>query len=261
MKSHIITAVLFSVLLIGTVTWMRVSGTQASQAQLIAIAESEQPTYQETILEDLIGTPKASPEASNTPLSPTETISRYLFSDYISLKSRGPVTKESLNSLAEGYASYILKNGESPRVSKSQITIIADSDTSLRAYNQKIIALSDKYEVLLNSLGNQEELGDVLDPDFKILMTSISRLYDDAAKELLALSVPVSLASNHLNLINNYFSSANATRIIADVGKNPVEAYAALNTQAGNTNKEAALLSNIRLTLLNKGLFLDQNKP
>lgn len=257
-RSRIVFAICISVALVSGATWFRFAQAIEYSANLVSLDRLEQ----DYLLADMSGdfiTDTTLSEDPKEPLSQTDIISRQLFSDYIALKSQGQVTPTNLNALAEKYASQITLTENLVYVDKSQITIVPDSDNALQNYGEMILKMRSRYRNLINNLTDQTKFDNIFDPEFKSFMISVADLYDNAAEDLKNLPTPSSLADNHVKLINNYLSSAEASGALANIDQNPLGAYAALNMQAKNSGKEATLFSNIQVTLLSKGIFLNPN--
>lgn len=253
MKAQIVTAVLLSVVLVVGATWFRFTSTQNPPAQLVVVAGSGE--LREINAEEFFALP-AQGEVPTTTLTQTDVVSRQLFSDYIGLKSSGQATPENLNRLAEQYANTMFAEEEADaKVTLSQLNIVADSNQALIDYNQKVLAMRSKYESMIKSLTVQSDFSDITDPLFIKFMLAVSTTYEQAVAELRKMAVPTSLAGNHLNLINNYFSSIKATRSISQIAENPISALAALSTQSKNSQEEEALVANIKVLLMSRGIY------
>lgn len=251
MKAQIVTAVLLSVVLVGGATWFRFVSPQTAPAQLVAVSSSD--GLREINAEEFFRIPA---EDAPPELTQTDVLSRQLFSDYIGLKSSGRATPENLNSLAEQYANTMFTEERvDANVTLSQLNIVADSNQALIDYNQKVLAMRSKYESMIKSLTVQSDFSDITDPLFIKFMLAVSTTYEQAVAELKKMPVPTSLANNHLDLINNYFSSIKATRSISQIEDNPISALAALSAQSKNSQEEEALVANIKVLLMSRGIY------
>jgi hypothetical protein len=251
LRFNIVLALLISVILIGGSVFMRTYNNFSQEPLLLAVSGPENPLFSD---EAILEPNTSNTTASSTPLNTTDIISRQLFSDYIELSAKNQATPENLSALAGRYAEAILSSNSAPFVNEGQIILTSDSNEALLTYNRAFFNTRDKYTAQVTGLPQQFVFSDVSDPQFKAFMITLGGLYAQVASDLIKIPVPQSLAKNHVKLINNYLSNHKASLVIADFSENPIEAFSALNIQSKNSAEEAALLSNIRVALLNKGL-------
>lgn len=248
----IFSIVLSLVLIVGALV-IRMTGSDTSNPGIIAV-KSEDNLSSEDFFKDFSQSATSS-EKLTEKLTEVDYISRQMFSDYLQLKSTNQITKENLSTLAEQYADGLLeKNNHTPTVTQGQIKIMADTDTNLQNYGQKIAALIAKHGAATGLSKYGGVYSDVFSDDFIKLMVIISFQYRMAADELLSLEVPTSLAGNHLTLINNYLQSSKRFNSIAMIGADPVSALSAMNEQSKNSQTEEGLIANIKIRLMSKGL-------
>ncbi len=252
MRFNIVFAILASIVLIGGASWVRFARTNPFAVSYLAIVPNQLESEND-ILESFLN-PKVPDKEPALPLSQTDILGRQLFSDYMALKSRDQLDSNSLKSLINKYSGGILSFESRPSVSKEQINIVPDSTDNSKIYIQKIFETRAKYAgLVVNSFG-QRNFTDIDDPDFKELTAYAAKLYQEAAAELKKIPVPVSLADNHIKLIENYLSSSSSIGALSNIAEDPARTYAALNTYAQNVNEEERLLANIQLAILTNGI-------
>lgn len=264
-QMRFIGALAVSIALIGGAMWFRfVRIPPYTTSSVVAVSQVDKvntPSPDDAqVLTDFFSTATSTPGTSATTLSQTDLIGRQLFSDYMALKSQGPVTANNIKALAENYAESV-KNVEIsiPKVNQGQVIVLPDSETNLIIYSNVMTNLRSKYKNLV-ATQTENSGGDITDVNskaFSTFMSAIGKLYKAAANELLFVGVPTSLATNHLNLINHYLETAEVMKLISNTIEDPVRAYAALNIYTKNGEKETELLLNIQKTMLAHGIIFN----
>lgn len=257
-RSRLIAALSIAIVLIGGAVWFRLTNTRATKAQLVAVTAKEQAFAENTFLEGILEPSKGSPNPSAEPLSPTEAVSRQLFSDYVDLASRGQNTADNLKSLADKYAESIAgQTISAKKMGMESVIAVADTEENMARYAQALANIRDKYKNLAESEYGRSNLSDINSPDFKKFMNAMGQLYKASADELLSLAVPFSLAENHLALINNHLSSATAMETLSRINDDPLIAYTAMTTQSKNSKEEANLIVEIQTALIANGVIFE----
>lgn len=253
---RLIGALSLSLALIGGALWFRFIKIPSYSAPLATLEEITQFSSDDAYLKDFLGSTTTPRSVSTTTLSEEDLLGRQLFSEYIGLKSKGQVTPDKLISLADKYAQDII-NTEilAKKVSQNQIITVADSEENMTTYGANITAIRLKYKNVVATQYSNVTITDVSSPAFLSFTTATSKLYQDAANELLLIRTPLSLSLNHLGLINNYLENAEALKLIGNASKNPVQAYAAINIYTQNYEKELKLIQNIQTTLMASGII------
>ena len=243
MRAKILSALIASLIMIGAAFWFRFPNEKPAES-LITISNPGSAAPKSDI--DLLSA--SFENSSSTPLSTTDMFSRQLFADYADLKSRGEASPANLNFLAERYAEGIL-NIE-PSASKvarvEQLSTIPDSAENIFGYGKIMIAARSKYALLAKQ--ESEQVSDPSQENFDNFILQTGDLYLALANELLGIKVPASLVRNHLEIVNNYFQSAQAMRTIAESSDDPIKIYAAIQTQVRNAKKEDELFLNIAMS-------------
>ncbi|MDQ3089735.1 MAG: hypothetical protein M3Q24_01100 [bacterium] len=248
-------SVFLSVALISGALWVRYDQANAfkdKEAELLAVRSQNQ---KDTALvnKELFG--NLNPNSENKiPLSETDLVGRQLFTEYMNLSSKGQATPENLNKLAEKYAKNIISLDKSAYINESQIKIIPDTESNLQFYGQTIFEIRAKYAALIKDKSRKNSNLTAGSPEFSKFMLEVSVLYKTSSNEVRNTPVPEILKKTHLDLVNNYISSSNAAKELSDITKDPVSAYAALNTQAKNSEGESSIFLTIEQTMRANGL-------
>lgn len=253
-------ALVVSIALIGGALWFRFVKVPPYTAPLVTVKENLELTSDSALLKDFVGGSTTPRTVSTTTLSEADSLGRQIFSEYIGLKSKGNLTQNSINALADKYAETII-NTDIPvdKVTINQLIVLPDSELNLKNYGTAITNIRLRYKGLVSSQYGGSSVTDITSPAFSKFMGEVGSLYGSAAKELLAVGVPTSLSENHMNLINNYLESAEALKLISEISKNPMDAYAGLNVYSKNIDGEAVLLGKIKARLTASGIIFDSN--
>ncbi len=262
-RIRFIGALAISIALIGGAMWFRFVRIAPYTAQVVSVSEVEPLSSEDSLLlTDFFSTETTLATTSTTTLSQTDLIGRQLFTDYMALKSRGEMTPDDIKALADKYAESIKNSDVSiPKVNLNQVIVLPDSEVNLAAYGNAITNIRNKYKNLVTTQA-QNSGGDITDTSsqaFSTFMGAVGKLYKSAADELLLVKVPTSLASNHVDLINNYLESAEVMTSISGTAKDPIRAYAMLNIYAQHSEKESELLLNIQKTMMANGIIFNSN--
>src|SRR3989344_8385598 len=242
-------AIFFSIILIGGALWFRFVRIPPYSAHLASLQKIEQPPSGNTLLEDFYNADTAFATTSATALTKTESVGRGLFSDYIGLKSQGTVSSSSINALASKYAESIANFDLSiQKTNRDQIISVPETEANLTIYGNTMANIRNKYKNLVATQVQNSGSGpaDIRSQTFSTFMGKIGKIYQASADELLLVKVPVSLAENHMNLINNYLESAKVMEYLGNTSKDSAQAYAAITIYVKNSGKESALLLNIQ---------------
>ena len=205
MRFRIGLALCLSLILISTTVWFR-SHSNKTAPTLVAVdnsAASETNDYTPTSTSDL-GT-----QAPDENLTTTDLVGRQLITDYINLARAGQATDENLASLGNKYADGVsnLQLNSAPIVSLSDLSTVADTKANFKTYDEITTKIdSERVATVNQAYGKGQDL-ETLSSGIYILAKTIGEAYEGAATKLKGIKVPISLASLHLKLINNYLSS------------------------------------------------------
>lgn len=259
-STRLIGALLLSVALIGGALWFRFTNLPPYSADLISVQDFSEFASEEAFLSDFLATTSPARPFSNATLSQTELVSRQLFTDYMGLKSRGQISPEEILSLADQYAVNIVRTEiASTEVSLNQLVTVANTEENLAHYGEVITNIRSKYKALTSTRYPGGQLTDINNRVFASFLVSAGELYGLAANELLAVRVPISLAQNHLEIVNGYFANAAALKLLAETSENPMGGYAAFNFYVKNIEKETSLMIFIQQTLIAYGIGFNNN--
>ncbi len=248
-------AIFLSVALISGALWVRYDKTNAfkeKEAELLAVRSQNQ---KDTALvnEELFG--NSNPNSENKiPLNETDLVGRQLFTEYMDLSSKGQATPENLNKLAEKYAKNIITLDNSVYINESQIKTVEDTESNLEFYGQTVFEIRAKYSTIIKAESRKNSSLTAGSPEFSKFMLKVSDLYKTSSNEIRNTPVPEILKKTHLDLVNNYISSSNSAKALSDLKSDPLSAYAALNTQAKNSEEESSIFLTIEQTMRSNGL-------
>lgn len=258
---RLIGALSLSLALIGGALWFRFIKIPPYSATLVSVQTPLEFASDDAFLKDFLSSSTTPARAfSTTTLSQEELLSRQIFTDYMSLKSQGQVSGESILNLADKYAEDILSfELSAPKVLLNQVVVVSDNEENMAAYGASLTAIRSKYKNLVAAQASGRDFSDISSPAFSSFMSATSGFFQRAANELLLVGVPVSLSAYHLDLINIYLENAEALRLVSDSSKNPAQAYASLNHYAKNTKLESDILTNIQSVLITNGIMFNSN--
>lgn len=255
MKRNSLTlALCVSALLIIGATWFRVREQTRAAGNLIVVNGNAAETEQ--VDQFLAANVSATSTLSSTEdLNQTDLFGRQYVSNFLSLSMNGQATDQNIDTLADSFANSAVTLSTYMAITREGITTVDATKENLQSYGDAVSTIYNKYRALAGqAIQKGGDLGSVESKNFASAMTALSKLSAQAAADLQKVPAPSSLANNHLALINNYLSNAEALGQLANIAKDPVSAYAALNTQAINGEAELALLATIKTTLLGQGI-------
>jgi len=259
-RARLTSALFLAVVLIVGAMWFRFGKTDYTSSSITPINEHGPLFPDETFLGDFTGGERPTTTSSSLPLTQTDLFSRQLFSDYISLKSQGEITSSDANNIASKYAQNLFNiSVPANKISINQITIVPDSQENLSLYGNAVSNLIRKYKNLTASQYGGGSTADISSPAFATFMIAVSKSYQAAANELIALKAPASLAENHLNFVNLYLENAEIMKVVSSFSQDPVPAYSALNSYVQNTGKESGIILNIRVRLQASGIIFNNS--
>jgi hypothetical protein len=258
LRFNLIFSLIVSVVFIAGATWFRVSQNNTpSELVNVESVPGELAIYNGSPLDIYVGEEGAS--TSTAKLTQTDLLGRQLFTDYLNLNSKNQLTKENINNLANSYAENILNLHTASKIDGSKIIVVADSPANLSTYGNTVFAVRSRYGKMAEKSLAQNSFTDPNSQEFSKFMSSVSLIYKQIATELQSMPVPSSLAENHVNLINNYLSSSESAKSLANLSKDSLGAYAALNSYAKNEKEESELLGNIQISLVSNGIIFSNS--
>ncbi|MFZ2484613.1 MAG: hypothetical protein WAX80_00200 [Minisyncoccia bacterium] len=243
-----------SVILIGLASWQRFS--DLTEVQNIVAVERPDITEEEygPILNDFVEPGATTTIPFSGPVNNTDLISRQLILDYISMAANGQATEATIENLANQYVESIPMIGQSPVLTLEDIKSVSDSKTNSQNYANAMLEIHRNLaRQITRSQGSNTDLG-TLNASLYPFALSIGRAYTLASLKLKDLSVPKSIAPTHLQLINNYLSSAHAMKSLSEAEQDSTSAFAGLVVLSENIEKERVLLDRISQILTANGI-------
>jgi hypothetical protein len=260
MQRRLAVALSISVLLIGGATWFRLTRVVKASRNLIVENKTTTSNLSSAALSEADIQTTATPTNATTSesLNTTDLVGRQFMTDYLGLASNGQVTDANVSKLVDNYATNISNLDSFRPFATADITVVPTSKDTLDAYSKKVTAVYTKYHALgMNITNSAGDLSSTDSKNFAPTMLALSKLALSAAEELKAVPVPDSLSVDHLQLVNNGISSANALKAIGSINDDSVTAYAALNAQAQNASEATTILLDIQSKLLASGILFN----
>ena len=249
MRIRLILAASFSVLLIIFAAWSRFSPKIESGGELVAIENKANSAY-----ENIYTSPSLVYSASSTAesLTNTDIISRQMFMDYINLSATGNTTEEGIDSMANRYVDAIpsIQASFYDPLDIADIKTISNLESNFEKYETSVRQVHEKYGQEIKSAypGNTVLINSNINT--YVYFNDLSSAYMRMAEEIKILLVPLALSSQHLRLINNYFSVAKAMEVLAKTGTDPATAVAAIATINDNIGEQSTIINEINQILL-----------
>ena len=170
---------------------------------------------------------------STPALNETEKFSREFFATIMALQQAGTLTPEAIAGLATSLSNSIAgssKDAYKSSYTSASIKTVSVSTSATTKYLTALGTLLTKYKA--QDIGvEMQSIGIALsqnDPRPLLALSDIARSYTNLTKALLALSVPTSLAANHLALVTSTDIIAKTLPDIEQILSNPLLALPAL---------------------------------
>ncbi len=252
MKFRPVHALFFSTLLILTALWSHQSKAQKNEAELIALSSGSVPR------DEIYATQPQYLVSSSTadigPLTNTEIMGRQLLVDYVDLATSGKASDENINDLARQYIDSVPALTRSEIVDYTSIHITSNTQENFQSYATGLIGVRNKYMENLDKFKSASEGIETTGPGLYNFATNLSSSYREAALKLRGLPVPMSIASQHIKLINSFLSSAQASLAISQTEKDPATSFSGLVTLTKNFQNEKAIFEEINKILTSNGI-------
>ncbi len=157
-------------------------------------------------------------------INETERFAREFFSTVSSLKASGDLNQNSITNLALGFGKNLNEFQVLPDVyNSSDITTTQVTTPVIQEYYDAFQAVQVAYK---NSTGHEYAvLAEGIDTEDADTMTDVAKIgqaYEDMAKELKALIVPIDTLNNHIVLINSYAKTGAALKNASTLLDNPL---------------------------------------
>lgn len=247
MATRVVLSLFISLVMIGATIFARLS-TNDDAGGIIAIPNPE--PRSETKKEIFLSENQRNTESEGpVMLKAEDVIARQMLSELSELSASGRATSENLNVIANAYVNGIASQKiVSKKIANIQdLSVMTDTPENIFQYGKEMISLRSKYADSVRKISSGVEPNNVT--GFNRFIAASGDLYLASANELLRIRVPATLAENHLAIINNYFQSAEALKIIADSPDDPLSMYSAIQTQVQNSKKEGELFLNIQIAM------------
>jgi len=253
MHPRLIAALSLSALLIGGATWQRVAReTQDSVAPTLSAVTTATDAPADDA-SDTSGVAGTSTATSTEKLTDTNLIARQLFADYLNLSSNGQATDANLNDLASQYADNISSLDKSPKITSNDLHVVPDTKANFQAYADAFTLIYAKYRTLESQAASGTTVTST-GTAFNKVSSGLSTLYERQANELKAMKVPVSLAADHLALVNIYLGNAWGMQVMSAEGGDSATAFAGATIVNQNMTDEQDEISNVEKILTQNGI-------
>jgi len=173
----------------------------------------------------------------------TSNLSKGLFAKFMA--ANGELTDTSQENLINSVISNIDPGTIPPKYSISDISIVPNSPTSLKAYGNALAStLMNLQNQVANNKGNQEALA----------------RYQSSIESLRSLQVPSSLGLNHLRILNNLNVAYQSMIMVTAYENDPVKALLAMKTIDASAVDAQVLFRNIAIEIRNNGIIFNQSE-
>lgn len=247
-------ALLASSLLVGGASWYRFAHVSYVAPKLTVEEQAAAAAANEQVLKQFLSTSSSTSvtPAQDEPLTTTDLIGRQLIADYISLAQSGQATNASLSTLAQKYLDSVPTIANANTIQITNITVVPDAPAAFQSYASALDSIYRSYATSLlgNSIGSKFSLS----PSTVSMAKGMSKIYADTATKLKALSVPESLAGDHLKIINMYLEDASAMKALTTYSSDPASSFAWLIVYKANAEQESTILSDIQRIAAQNGV-------
>jgi hypothetical protein len=252
MRTSITVSILVSLVLIGGASWTKFANTKKSAAGLIA-SESKTIDWSD-VARSYDTNPSSTSTPTSTPLTSTQVIGRQLIYDYIDLASQGGGSEENIKALADKYVDSLPTLNNSEVMSSLELKAVSDSPTHFREYAARFLEIHNEFAAAAKTSSlSAVNLAAVGTPLYKT-SGNIGKAYIATAEKLRTMSVPLSLGTLHIELVNTYYSSGSALNSLTESEKDPAVAFAGIIALKQNSETEQDLQSAIELVLTRNGI-------
>ncbi len=192
-------------------------------------------------------------------LTDTEQFSRNFFAKFIELKqanlsgdkaSQQDLINELLYSVEVNSASIPVE-----MYKKSSVKSIPDSELSFQIYGNILAQIYIKYqnEYIKNPFPNvMNSENDVI--AFSSAAKNAISIYSRMERDVLAVTVPESLVSSHVDFLNNLYENRQSMVKLSALDKDPLKALTAMKNQGAITEKQNGILNEIAKKLFSKNI-------
>lgn len=182
---------------------------------------------------------------SQDPNNVTSNLSKGLFAQFMSLDASGELTDTSQENLINSVISNIDPGAIPPKYTISDVKVVPNSQTSLKAYGNSI---ASALTALQSRVGGQSDNQKAL-AEYQGLMETLSNL-----------QVPSTLGLNHLRVLNNFNVTYQSMIMVVAYENDPVKALLAMKTLDSSNADARVLFTNIAKEMKNNGIIFNQSE-
>lgn len=243
-------ALFVSIFLVGGALWVRLSSNSTVKYELSLV---EQEKDDQEILNFFLD-PNAEIPKIEVPLPKSEeALGQQLILDYVELATSGKANQQSLANLADKYVLTIPTLTQADSIVYADLKIVDDSKANLQKYADEITKIHFDYTQRISSKYTGFSLN-TLNQELYSFAGTFSLAYKEAATRLRNISVPRTVAQNHLDLVNSYLSSGAAMEAVSKKEADTAKAFAGILALNENLGKESILLNEIQRILNSSGI-------
>ena len=193
----------------------------------------------------------------------TDSVGRTLFVDLTNAKSQGLGNDTPTQQQIVADAASQIQKTPSTTYTTSDLTVVSNSNASLRAYGNSAISVLVKHpsanaDAVLLAVGNAVDKND--QSQLQALPT-IAKEYQKLAQDLVAIPVPESLAPLDLLIINDFEAMSGNIPGMEVLLSDPLQGITATQQFNSLLNEEGRVFTNIALQLQKDGIPFNKNEP
>jgi hypothetical protein len=199
------------------------------QNQLTSIVDSDNQSSGNNAQSGIASSNNANMNVASTTF--TQQVAMKLYYDSLLLQQSGTDNLGNLQSLVLNTANDALANTASDLYTEGDLKIMPSptDDSAILSFANNFLLISNQVSQQLANTDMANKLNDPSSPDFGIIMTTISKIYSDYAKNMVTIPIPQEIDKSYLLLANNY---AHLSEDYAGVGaenNDPLLAVIAIN--------------------------------
>ncbi len=253
MRTRIFLTIFLSIFLIGTASWMRFLENPKKEPSLTVIEKPLVSNGYEDLLTEYLGAPSTN-ASSTKDLTNTDLIGRQLINDYFILESNGQASNENISLLTKKYVDALPNLINVTKLTYTNLISVPNTRDNFTEYAQNLAKIQIEYAQSASQLGKGISQSNTFGPKYYAFASSMAEVYKKTALKLKNISVPSILVEKHLELINNYLSSAEAISAITKTERDPASAFAGIVLISDNINMEEYWLKEIKKVLNANGV-------
>ncbi len=259
-KPQVVIACILAFVLIATSIIIRFVNTQKINGRLAYV---DNIANQQNNLANSINETAFSTDLSALVTNQTDLVSQKLFANFAALQSSGNLNPQTITDLADNIASG-LDTKATVQYQISDLNLVDNASLKeIKDYANGFWAIRKKYMDLYsqNQIGSANFATDPLSSSFVSGFIATGDLYIKAASELSKLSVPSELANLHLKLLNNYATSGQALKKLAQINNDSMSAISGISTFSQYSDYEDIILSTMAQYFSESGIIFNESDP